>query len=88
MSDISSALRPFTVSANPFVLPGLSGSVRAVLPRNRIGRRIANWFAGVYAASRAEVWTPARRAEHDQPHYQHREAFLEDAAMAREMHRL
>lgn len=88
MSDISSALRPFRVSANPFVLPGLSGSVRAVLPRNHIGRRIAKWVAGVYAASRAEVWTPARRTEPDRPYYHHREAFLEDAAMARAMYRL
>jgi hypothetical protein len=88
MSDISSALRPFRVSANPFVLPGLSGSVRAVMPRNHIGRRIANWIAGVHAASRAEVWTPTRRVEHGRPHYHHREAFLEDAAMARAMYRL
>ena len=88
MSDISSALRPFAVGANTFVLPGLSASRSAVLPRNRIGRRIVNWIVGVYVASRAEVWTPARRTEHDRPHYTHREAFLEDAAMAREMRRL
>jgi len=89
MSDIGITLRPFAVGANAFVLPGLSASSSAVLPRNRIGRRIANWIVGVYAASRAEVWTPARRAEHDRPNYhRHREAFLEDAAMAREMDRL
>lgn len=93
MSDISSALRPFTVGANTFVLPGISRSVPAsssvTLPRNRIGRRIVNWVVGVYAASRAEVWTPARRGDPDQAHYQrHREAFIEDAAMAREMDRL
>lgn len=88
MSNISTTLRPFTVGANVFVLPGLSTSSSAVLSRNRIGRRIVNWVVGVYAASRAEVWTPARRAEHDRPYYHHREAFMEDAAMAREMDRL
>ena len=88
MTDITTTLKPFTVGANAFVLPGLSASSPGVLPRNRIGRRIANWIAGVYAASRAEVWTPVRRTEHDRPFYHHREAFLEDAAMAREMDRL
>ena len=93
MSDISSALRPFTVRANAFFVPGLSGSVpassSAVLPRNRIGRRIANWVVGVYAAVRAEVRTTGRRAEPDRRYYHpHREAFLEDAAMARAMYRL
>ncbi|OBK33176.1 hypothetical protein A5658_14435 [Mycobacterium sp. 1245111.1] len=77
-----------TVGANAFVLPGLSASSPAALPRNRIGRRIANWIAGVYAASRAEIWSPTRRAEHERPHHHHREAFMEDAAMAREMDRL
>lgn len=88
MSDISTTMRPFPVGANVFVLPGLSASGSAVLPRNRIGRRIVSWIAGVYAASRAEVWTPGRRADHDRPYYHHREAFMEDAAMAREMDRL
>jgi hypothetical protein len=88
MSNSSITLKPFTFGANAFVLPGLSASRPGVLPRNHIARRIANWVAGVYAASRAEVWTPARRADHGRPHYQHREAFLEDAAMAREMRRL
>lgn len=88
MSDISTTLRPFTVGANSFVLTGLSASSPGVLPRNRIGRRIANWVVRVYAASRAEVWTPARGAEHNRPRYQHREAFMEDAAMEREMRRL
>jgi hypothetical protein len=88
MSDISTTLKPFTLGTNAFVLPRLSASSSAVLPRNRIGRRIANWVVGVYAASRAEVWTPGRRAEHDRPYFRHREAFMEDAAMAREMLRL
>ena len=88
MSNISTTLKPFTVGANTFVLPGISASGSAVLPRNRIGRRIVNWVVGVYAASRAEVWTPGRRSEHDRPSYHHREAFMEDAAMAREMDRL
>jgi len=88
MSNITNTLKPFTVGANALVLPRLSISSPAVLPRNRIARRIANWIAGVYAASRAEVWTPGPRAEHDRPYYHHREAFMEDAAMAREMDRL
>jgi hypothetical protein len=94
MSDISSALRPVTVGANAFFVPrfsgGVSASSSAMLARNRIGRRIANWVAGVYAAVRAEVRTTGRRFEPDRRYYHHphREAFLEDAAMARAMYRL
>lgn len=58
-------------------------------PRNDIGRRIANWGAGVVQALRASVRISSRRQQAErQYHHPRRETYLADAAMAREMYRL
>jgi hypothetical protein len=59
------------------------------LPRNNVGRRIADWAVGAMEAVRAIAWTPTRRSEPKKRRYHpHRESFIEDAAMSREMYRL
>jgi hypothetical protein len=59
------------------------------LPRNDIGRRIAGWAANTLQAVRAMVRTPDPRNRPERRYYHpHRESFLEDAAMSREMYRL
>lgn len=59
------------------------------LPRNDVGRRIADWAAATLQAARAMVRTPERRNRPERRYYHpQRESFIEDAAMSREMHRL
>jgi hypothetical protein len=101
MSDIGSVLRLFTVSAiapDPFRLLGLAPAASSgqlgiglsvPLPRNGLGRRIAEGVIGGFVVVRAKTRNAGRRRESDR-HYCHprREAFLEDAAMSREMDRL
>ena len=74
------------------ILPAHSAQLGAgsiPLPRNSIGRLIADLFVGSAAAVRTAFRTRAPRSE-PQARYHHprREAFIEDAAMSREMHRL
>jgi hypothetical protein len=59
------------------------------LPRNDVGRRMADWVQGVVEAVRERSHTRVMRREPTK-RYQHprRESFIEDAAMAREMYRL
>jgi hypothetical protein len=58
-------------------------------PRNNIGRRIAEWSAGVVEALRASVRiSPQRHEAGRRYHHPRREDYLADAAMAREMLRL
>ncbi|OBI81061.1 hypothetical protein [Mycobacterium sp. 1245805.9] len=62
---------------------------RAVgLPRNSIGRRLAQMVAETVIAAGAVVTRPRRRTRPKQPHYHRRESFVEEAAMSREMFRL
>jgi hypothetical protein len=59
------------------------------LPRNDVGRRIADWAAATLQAARAMVRTPEPRNRPERRYYHpQRESFIEDAAMSREMHRL
>ena len=59
------------------------------LPRNSIGRLLADLYVGSAEAVRNAFRTRAPRSERQQRyHHPHREAFIEDAAMSREMHRL
>ena len=59
------------------------------LPRNTIGHRLTAWLVGSAEAVRSAFRTRAPRPEPNQRHYHpQREAFIEDAAMSREMHRL
>jgi hypothetical protein len=59
------------------------------LPRNIIGRLIAEWVVDSAAAFRSAFLTRTPRSGPTQRHYHpRREAFIEDAAMSREMHRL
>lgn len=59
------------------------------LPRNRIGRLVADLVAGSAAAVRSAFRTRAPRSEPRQRyHHPRREAFIEEAAMSREMYRL
>ena len=59
------------------------------LPRNDVGRRVADWAVATAEAVRAAFRTPTWRSEPER-RYDHprRESFIEDAAMSREMHRL
>jgi hypothetical protein len=97
MSDISVALRPFTAHL-PLRLSGLAAvagsryvgiGTTVVLPRNGLGRRFARWMAGIFTVVRADAASDGQRDERDRRyHHPRREAFMADAAMAREMHRL
>jgi len=59
------------------------------LPRNDVGRRIADWAAHSLQAVRAMVRAPEPRDGPERRyHHPHRESFIEDAAMSREMCRL
>jgi hypothetical protein len=59
------------------------------LPRNSIGRLLADLVAGSAEAIRSAFRTRAPRSEPKQRYqHPHREPFIEDAAMSREMHRL
>lgn len=59
------------------------------LPRSSIGRLIADLVVGSAAAFRSAFRIRAPRREPQQRyHHPHREGFIEDAAMSREMHRL
>jgi hypothetical protein len=59
------------------------------LPRSNVGHRIGDWIAGVVEATRARMRTQAgQREPKNRYHHPHREGFLEDAAMSREMFRL
>lgn len=74
------------------VLPAHSARVVArplPLPRNSIGRLIADLLVGSAEAVRTAFRTRAPRSGPEaRYHHPHREAFIEDAAMSREMHRL
>jgi hypothetical protein len=74
------------------VLPANSAQVGVgsfPLPRNSIGRLIADLMVGSAAAVRSAFRVRAPRREPAQRyHHPQREAFIEDAAMSREMHRL
>ncbi|OBA64475.1 hypothetical protein A5647_02005 [Mycobacterium sp. 1100029.7] len=59
------------------------------LPRNSIGRLLADLAAGAADAVRSAFRTRTPRvAPQRRYHHPQREAFIEDAAMSREMHRL
>jgi hypothetical protein len=59
------------------------------LPRNSIGRLIADLFTGSAAAVRSAFRTRTPHTDlQEQYHHPRREAFIEDAAMSREMYRL
>ena len=59
------------------------------LPRNNIGRLIADWVVDSAEVVRSAFRTRAPRSEPTQRyHHPRREAFIEDAAMSREMYRL
>jgi hypothetical protein len=101
MSDIGSALQPFTVGAiapDPVRFLGLAPAASSgqlgvgssvPLPRNGLGRRIAEWAIGGFVLVRAKTRVTGRRRESDRRYcHPRREAFLEDAAMSREMDRL
>lgn len=65
----------------------LRGSPAAAIPLPRIHSRY--WLAHLKAALRATLLAPAQPTRTKPSHRAvHREAFIEDAAMAREMHRL
>jgi hypothetical protein len=74
------------------VLPANSAKVGVgsyPLPRNSIGRLIADLVAGSAEAVRSAFRIRAPRSGPQQRyHHPHREAYIEDAAMSREMHRL
>ena len=101
MSDSDSVLQPFTVSVialEPFRILrpapaadsgqlGIGSSVP--LPRNHLGRRIAEWAIRGFVLIREKTQVTGQRQEPDRRyHHPRREAFLEDAAMSREMDRL
>jgi hypothetical protein len=67
-----------------------ASAVAAVpLPRNDVGRRIADWVVGTLQAVRASVRTLKPRNRPERRYYHpHREGYIEDAAMSREMYRL
>jgi hypothetical protein len=101
MSDIGSVLQPFTVSAispDPFRFLGLAPAPSAgqlgiglsvPLPRKHLGRRIAEWAIRSFVLVRAKIQDTGGRQESDRRYcHPRREAFLEDAAMSREMDRL
>jgi hypothetical protein len=101
MSDIGSALQPFTVSAispDPVRFFGLAPAASSgqlgvgssvPLPRNHLGRRIAEWAIRGFVLVRAKTQIMGQRQEPDRRYcHPRREAFLEDAAMSREMDRL
>ncbi len=100
MTDIGAMWRRSAAAERALVNGWLSGLVLTEgsaqvgvgslpLPRNNIGRIIADWFVSSAEAVRSAFRTQAPRREPKQ-HYHHprREAFIEDAAMSREMHRL
>jgi hypothetical protein len=97
MTDVSVAIRSLTAHSpvqlsRPTVGDG-SGQVgfgsALVLPRKRFGPRIARWMASVLSAVRTDTATEARPHQRDRRyHHPRREAFMADAAMAREMLRL
>jgi hypothetical protein len=64
-------------------------SAAVPLLRNDVGRRIAEWAVATLQAVRAMVRTeePRNRPQR-RYHHPHRESFIEDAAMSREMYRL
>lgn len=65
----------------------LRGSPAASIPLPRIDSR--HWLARIKASLRATFLTPAQEARSTPSHRAvQREAFMEDAAMAREMFRL
>jgi hypothetical protein len=67
-----------------------AGIVSAVpLPRNDVGRRVADWAVATAENVRAVFRTPTWRSEPKRRYYHpRRESFIEDAAMSREMDRL
>lgn len=59
------------------------------LPRNDVGRRIADWAVRTRQAVRAMARAREPRNRPERRYYHpHRESFIEDAAMSREMYRL
>jgi hypothetical protein len=65
----------------------LRGSPAAAIPLPRINSR--HWVARIKAALRATFLVPAQQTRKNRSHRAvAREAFMEDAAMAREMYRL
>jgi hypothetical protein len=64
-------------------------SAAVPLPRNDVGRRIADWAVATRQAVRAMVRTSESRNRPERRYYNpRRESFIEDAAMSREMYRL
>jgi hypothetical protein len=69
--------------------PAQAGAGSLPLPRNTIGRLIADLFVGSAAAVRSAFRSRTPRIDtREQYHHPRREAFIEDAAMSREMYRL
>jgi hypothetical protein len=59
------------------------------LPRNDVGRRIADWVVSTLQAVHARARTAEPRNRPERRYYHpHRESFIEAAAMSREMYRL
>ena len=101
MSDIGSVLQPFTarmIASDPFPHLGLAPAASSgqfgigssvPLPRRYLGRRIAEWAIRGYVLVRAKTHIMDQRQQPDRRYcHPRREAFLEDAAMSREMDRL
>lgn len=100
MTDIGAVWRRSATAERTLITGWLSGLVLTAgspqvgvgslpLPRNTIGRLIADWFVSSAEAVRSAFRTEAPRGEPKQRYYHpQREAYIEDAAMSREMHRL
>jgi hypothetical protein len=101
MTDIGAVWKRSAVAERAVVFGSIgfaptAGSAQASLgsvlplPRNNVGRRMADWAAGTAEAVRAMFRTTAvRPSEPERRHYPpRRESYIEDAAMSREMYRL
>lgn len=94
MADIGAVWERPTTSVWPVGFTPAAGSAQAgagwalPVPRNTVGRRIADWAAGAAEAVRALFRTAERPSSTPRYYHPRRESFIEDAAMSREMDRL